>query len=193
MAKSHAERQKEYRERKKAEQGSKWLENESKRTKRYYIKIGELDKSEARKQRRKFQIRQLKYREKKRKEAERHNVENDIRPSTSNDVQSNDVSSSSTRLVVKLSTNKRRKCSEKKLKNRIEYLERVNSSIEKRNQSLRKKMSRLRRQTNSPKTPKSKSDKEMREAGIDPNPTIKKKLLFANCISYQLKQKSICH
>lgn len=54
-------------------------------------------------------------------------------------------------------------------------------------------MWRLSKQTNSPKTPKSKSDKEMREAGIDPNHTIKKKLLFANCISYQLKQKSICH
>lgn len=87
MAKSHSERQKDYRERKKAEQGSKWLENESKRTKRYYSKIGQLDKSEARKQRQKFRIRQLKYREKKRADAERRNVENlenEIRPSTSN-------------------------------------------------------------------------------------------------------------
>ena len=61
MAKSHAERQKEYREQKKAEQGSKWVENESKRTRRYYTKIGQLDQSEARKQRLKFRIRNLKY------------------------------------------------------------------------------------------------------------------------------------
>jgi len=155
MAKSHAVRQKEYRERKKAEQWSKWLENKSKRTKIYYTKIGQLDKSEARKQRLKFRIRNLKYSEKKRVEAERRNVEHEIRPSTSNEVQSNDVSSSSTRLVVKISTHKRKKSSEKRLKNRIEYLKRV-FSIEKRNQSLRKKLWRIGKQTNSPKTPKSK-------------------------------------
>ncbi|KAL4233426.1 hypothetical protein ACF0H5_008107 [Mactra antiquata] len=65
MAKSHAQRQKEYCERKKAE-GSKWLENESKRTKKFYTKIGQLTKSEAKKRRQTLRIKQIDYRARKR-------------------------------------------------------------------------------------------------------------------------------
>ena len=55
MAKSHAQRQKEYRERKKAEIGSNWLEKESKRTKKYYTKVEQLTKTEAKKKETKAQ------------------------------------------------------------------------------------------------------------------------------------------
>lgn len=56
MAKSHAQRQKKYIERKEAEMWSKWLENESKRTKKYFTKIGKLTVAEAKKSRQKLRI-----------------------------------------------------------------------------------------------------------------------------------------
>ena len=65
MAKSHAQRQKEYRERKKAEMGSNWLEKESKRNKKYFTKVGQLTKTEAKKRRQKLRIKQIDYRERK--------------------------------------------------------------------------------------------------------------------------------
>jgi hypothetical protein len=195
MAKSHAQRQKEYRDRKKAEEGSKWLEKESRRTKKYYTKIGHLTKSEANRRRQTLRIKQIDYRARKRARVNTE-VENEPEnlPSTSeaSGIQYSEISSSDTRLIVKFEKKKRNTSSEKKLRKKIEYLKQVRSKIQKRNQNLRKKISRMNMNTSSPRTPKSRSERELRKAGIETNmnPKIKKKLLFANCISHELKRGS---
>ena len=205
MAKSHAQRQKEYRERKKADHGSNWLENESKRTKAYYKKVSELSESAAAKRRKFLRKKQAAYRARK-KEAEadvqrQKDININIRepePSTSqcNNIQLNEVSSSNCKMVVKLDYKRRAKDRvSSKGRKRLKYLEQVKKNLEKNNQKLRKSISRLKQKltTSSKKsnctTPRSLAEKDMREAGIriDKNSSIKKKLIFANCLIKQIK------
>ena len=54
MAKTNAERQREYRERKKAQSGSTYLEKERKRQKKYYVKAKDLSKKELEKKTRRY-------------------------------------------------------------------------------------------------------------------------------------------
>ena len=80
----------------------------------------------------------------------------------------------------------------------MKYLKQVGDQLRRQNESLRKKMDRLKLkfskranvEAKSPKTPKSKSDHEMRKAGIDPNnhPGIRKKLIFTNCIVNEMRK-----
>ena len=61
MAKTHAQRQKEYRERKKAELGDTWVKAENRRTQKYYVPTAFLskDRADQRRKRVKKNVRQF--------------------------------------------------------------------------------------------------------------------------------------
>lgn len=185
MAKSHAQRQKEYRERKKAEGGSQWLEKESKRTKKYYTNVSKLSKREAAKRREKLRVKQAVYRASKKFDNANEIIRNtntgnvlseEPRPSTSgNDIQMAEVTSSDSTLVVKMKFQRKQKStSEKKKKQKIDYFARVIKNLRRKNQSLRQAVSRMKQKTKgkgpkTPITPRSTAEKEMKEAGLEPN------------------------
>lgn len=199
MAKSHAQRQKEYRERKKAEAGSRWLQEETKRTKKYYKKISELSKHEAKRQRKKIRVKQANYRAalkaKKTTEATINRAnESEPQPSTSyavdNTHHSTIVSPSDRRLIVKIPKPKSSKRHTKKL----EYLKLVKERLKKKNDSLRKSVERLKKKitkgTDKNNTPRSKAEHEMRKTGHNPTKqtNIRKKLIFVNCLVDEMKR-----
>ena len=61
MAKTNAERQREYRERKKREVGSKFLEKERKRQQKYYVKTADLAKKDLKERREAVKMRVRKH------------------------------------------------------------------------------------------------------------------------------------
>ena len=187
------------------------MKNESNRTKKYYTKEAKLTKEEAKKFRRKLRDKQGLNRLRK-KEMSNSAVSSSSSPNTVastsqdyNDKQKNEVSSSDSRMLVRLqfgktqkqSEGKKQKRSDKKLKNKIEYLRAVRKDLERKNQTLRKRLSRLQRKESNvsnkiPKTPRSKSEHELREAGSNPKTSsqIKRKLIFANCLANQMKRSN---
>jgi hypothetical protein len=199
MAKTHAQRQKEYRERKKESLGKTWLASESKRTKKYYKKVSTLSTSEAKKRRKQLREKQASYRARKYLE---RGVNNEAQQGTTlntahNDIQTNEVSSTSTdsRLIVKLAYHKK----QKKYNKKIQYLKQVSEVMKRKNENLRRQLNRMKLkikkkgniETKSPRTPKSRSESEMKKAGIEPDkhPNIRKKLMFANCIVGEMREK----
>ena len=176
MAKSHAERQREYRERKKAEQNSTWLNNETKRTKKYYTKISHLSETEAEKRRQALLKKQRRYLARKKQIAKRVNTSEESLPGQStinaiteesDQLQDTEVSSTNQKLIVKLQpVSKQRKSNGKKNAKQIQYLQQVKKNLERNYQALLKtKLSRMRRLTvkpnaSSPKTPTSTARKE---------------------------------
>ena len=67
MAKSKAERMREYRERKKEQLGDKWLKSERRRLRGYFVPMAELDDEKQMKLREQNKIRQARYRNEKKK------------------------------------------------------------------------------------------------------------------------------
>ncbi|KAH3849543.1 hypothetical protein DPMN_091946 [Dreissena polymorpha] len=207
MSKSHTQRQKVYRERKKAEGGSQLLEKESKRTKKYYTNVSKLSKREAAKRREKLRVKQEVYRASKKFDYANEIIRNtnignvlseEPRPSTSgNDIQMAEVTSSDSTLVVKMTFQRKQKStSEKKKKQKIDYFARVIKNLRRKNQSLRQAVSRMKQITKgkgpkTPTTPRSTAEKEMKEAGLESNQheTIRKKLVFGHCITNEMKQR----
>jgi len=108
MAKSKAERMREYRERKKEQLGDKWLKSERRRVRGYFVPMAELDDEKQMKLREQNKIRQARYRNEKKRsgnsEAAASSVitdgSNEPQPSTSTNAVTS--TTSDTVLTVKL-------------------------------------------------------------------------------------------
>ena len=186
MAKTNAEKQKEYRERKKLE-SDKFLEKERKRQKKYYIKTTQLKKKEMKEHRQAVKERVQRSRAQKKALIERIHEENES-------FTSSNTERAYTPMLVSLPFPKRGEASRKRrsddrLYKKIAKLEREKNNLKRKCNTLRKRATRN-SSTNSPLTPKRKTIKMMKAAGINPGnaPEIQKQLLFAETISKEIQE-----
>lgn len=210
MAKTKAQRMKEYRERKKALLGDEWLKKERERVRAYKPPIDQLSKEEQEHKRKLNRKHCEKYRQKRKTEktAEQSSQNNDNVVSTAAD--SNGVSSttgSTTEiLTVKMNFNKPENSRKSRGRKRIsralakqyrhnEQLEEDNKSLKRRLNTTRKRLNRLelklKKETpQTPLTPRTKANRLLAENGIDPckAPMIRQKLVFAECLTGEIKE-----
>lgn len=212
MAKTKAQRMKEYRERKKALLGDEWLKKERERVRVYKPPIAELS-IEEQEHKRKMNRKHCDTYRKKRKLAYEEEASPDIQINENNDStitdDCNGVSSTtfnmSEPLTVKINFNKpessRKSRGRKRVSRALAKQYRLNEKLEEENDSLRRKLNSTRKRLNrlelkhkqettaKPLTPRGKANKLMEENGIDPAkaPKIKQKLVFAECLTDEIK------
>lgn len=211
MVKTHAQRQKEYQERKKAELGDKWLKAESSRTKRYHVPTAMLskEKADSRRERVKKNVRRFRTKLRNQKNADKSQHERSDANQVNTISSSNEVSSSSDiqnpstsniqnpttpkKLIVKLpgmATRNRVSRRVARQQREIRKLKDLSESLERKNASLRKKYSRLNQKCKSfAYSPRSKAEKDLRASGISPrkHPRIAHQLVFKNCLTEEIK------
>ena len=216
MAKSKAQRMKEYRERKKAALGEAWFNAERKRVQAYYKPVSSLNKNEQKERRDKVRKKVQEYR--KRQKSLQQKEGSDISeysspgPSVSRETLSDDengVSSATTctspPLIIKLPAINAKVVAGKqrvthalqRANNNIKNLKRKNQTLQKAINTSRKKLEREKKkripliQKN---TPRSKTDSLMTQAGLESNSErlqpIRKKLIYAECISQEVNKTS---
>ena len=204
MAKSKAQRMREYRERKKAELGEEWLRRENRRVKSYFVPVSQLSKEKTAKRRERNRGNAQSYRAKKQMKLSDDNntnvaIVNNAGTSTSREDE-NGVSSTSdilnSPLVVKLQAMKShssvgKKCTSRALAKAYREIERLSDQkkdLSRKLNSARKRISRFEKKK--PMTPKSKTDKLLRDAGVSPRcrKELRKKLLYAEVISEEIKE-----
>ena len=185
MAKTNAEKQKEYRERKKLQSGS-FLEKERKRQKKNYVKTAELTKKQLKERREKVNERVKRSRKATKMLTEIMNV-------SSSDTCDTDASVSPLLVSINFpgrgeSSRKRKRSSDDKLRYKIAKLSHEKRRLELKCDSLRKKVGRKMKSKNQV-TPNSKATKMLTAIGIDPEkaPEIKKQLLFAEAVSLEIQ------
>ena len=169
MAKTNAEKQKEYRERKKLE-SDEFLEKERKRQKTYYVKTTQLKKKELKERRQAAKERVQRSRTQKKALIEKIREENES-------CASSDTNGTFTPMMVSLqfpkrgeASRKRKRCSDDRLYKKIAKLEKEKHNLKRKCDSLRKRVTRNSStgKMNYPLTPKRKTIKMMRAAGINP-------------------------
>ena len=160
MAKSKAQRMREYRERKKAKLGHLWLKAETDRVKGYYVPTSELNANSQRKRRLKNKENQFKFPNKRR-------TQNNVEP-TQEPVSDNTISSTSdTTLTVRLpfkNSNTKSSSGKKRISRalsrsykRIETLEDRNEDLQRKLKYAKRRLQRYEAKTQA-NTPKSKTD-----------------------------------
>lgn len=185
MAKTRAEIQKAYRQRKKAKEGGRYKQREVKRVQKYYRSTADLSKSELQERRQAIRQSVAKHREAKRRMSSNESSSNGSIQSSSK--------VSKRRLVISLDFNKPRKRSRalKKAKKEISSLEQRVRNLEKSNQRMRKRNQRLVNQNsgehteNNENTPRTRTKEQLKEAGLRPkqvHPSLRKRLLFSNVL-----------
>ena len=184
MAKTRAEIQKAYRERKKAKEGSAYLDNEVKRVQKYYHRTVNLSKTELEKRREKIRESVNKHRASRRRRA------------------NEEATTSNSRLLVKIDFNKGRKKTptsrraRKKiasLEERISHLERANKRVSKRYERLVKGGSAKRSTNADEMTPRSRTNNQLRKAGLNPkkaDESLKRRLLFSNVLVDEIRESA---
>ena len=184
MAKTNAQKQKDYRERKKRE-SNKFLEKERNRQKKYYKKTSELTTQQLTKRRKEVKERVRRSREESKRLLKKICEQNE----------KSDSEKSVSPLLVNIKfpargeqSRKRKRRRKNNLRQKIAKLTEEKRRLVLKVDSLRKKVHRE-KQTKSSQTPNTKITKMIREAGIDPAnvPEIKKKLLFAEAVSLEFK------
>ena len=181
MAKTNAEKQKEYRERKKLE-SDEFLEKERKRQRKHYVKTTQLKKKELKERRQAVKERVQRSRAQKKALIEK------IRENES--CASSDTNGTFTPMIVSLQFPKRGEASRKRKRRSNDRLYKKIAKLEKEKHNLKRKCDSLRKRftrnsstgkMNYPLTPKRKTIKMMKTAGINPGnaPEIQKQLLFA--------------
>ena len=191
MAKTNAEKQIEYRERKKLE-SDEFLEKERKRQKKYYVKTTQLKKKEL-----KERIQAVKERV-KRSRAQKKALTEKIREENES-CALNDTNGTFTPMMVYLqfpkqgeASRKRKRRSDDRLYKKIAKLEKKKHNLKRKCDSLRKRVTRNSStgKMNYPLTPKRKTIKMMKAAGINPGnaPEIQKQLLFAETIPKEIQE-----
>ena len=183
MAKTNAQKQREYRERKK-QQSDSFLEKERKRQKRYYKKTSELSKKQ-------LKERRIAVKERVKRSREKAKIFDETNNQSS---VSQDSDATVSPFIVSInfpkrgeSSRKRRRQSDDKLYHKIAKLKNDKRKLELKCESLRKRMSR-KEKLSSPLTPKRKTEKLLRTIGVKSSeaPEIKKQLLFAEAISLEI-------
>ena len=141
MAKSNAQKQQEYQERKKSND-DKFLDKERRRQKKYYTPVDKLSKTEHKKRKEAVRARVKKSREEARKLLKR--VEELSQPSPSSNIDSS-ICSDSSGFVVKISfpskgnsSKKRRLERQQQARQELQSLKNKNDQLQKRNEALRK-------------------------------------------------------
>ena len=145
MAKSNAQKQREYRERKKSND-DKFLEKERRRQKKYYTPVDKLSKTEHKKRKEAVRARVKKSREEASKLFKR--VQELSQPSPSSSIDSS-ICSDSSGFVVKISfpskgnsSKKRRLERQQRARRELQSLKNKNDQLQKRNEALRKRLER---------------------------------------------------
>lgn len=184
MAKTRAEIQKAYRQRKKAKEGGRYKQREVKQVQKYYRSTADLSKSELQERRQAIRESVAKHREAKRRMSSNESSSNGSIQSSSK--------VSKRRLVISLDFNKPRKRSRtlKNAKKEISLQQRVRN-LEKSNQRMRKRNQRLVNQNsgehteNNENTPRTRTKEKLKEAGLRPkqvHPSLRKRLQFSNVL-----------
>ena len=145
MAKSNAQKQREYRERKKSND-DKFLEKERRRQKKYYTPVDKLSKTEHKKRKEAVRARVKKSREEARKLLKR--IQELSQPSPSSSIDSS-ICSDSSGFAVKVSfpskgnsSKKRRLERQQRARRELQSLKNKNDQLQKRNEALRKRFER---------------------------------------------------
>lgn len=205
MAKSKAQRMREYRERKKEQLGEKWLKSERERVKGYHVPIADLDSEKRQKKREGNKRRQALYRLRKKEKNAAHdsNNQSEVRTespiaSTSNTSENLVPSTSSCNLTVKLpfcTSNIRKSIGKRRVSRAlaksyktINTLEEQNSELKKKLKTAQKMIQRHNKKDHS-NTPRGKTDALLKKSGIHPKqvPDIRKRLIYAECLSEEIK------
>ena len=145
MAKSNAQKQREYRERKKSND-DKFLEKERRRQKKYYTPVDKLSKTEHKKRKEAVRARVKMSREEARKLLKR--VQELSQPSPSSSIDSS-ICSDSSRFIVKISfpskgssSKKRRLERQQRACRELQSLKNKSGQLQRRNEALRKRLER---------------------------------------------------
>ena len=191
MAKTNAEKQKDYRERKKLV-SDEFLEKERKRQKTYYVKTSQLKKNELKKRREAVKEKVRRSRAQKKALIEKIREDNESCATV-------DTDRNFSPMMVSLqfpkggeASRKRKRRSDDRLHEKIAKLKKEKQQLSRKCDSLRKKLTRSSStvKINSPLRPKRKTMKMMKNAGINPcNAShIQKQLLFAETISKEIQE-----
>ncbi|WAR26588.1 hypothetical protein MAR_012292, partial [Mya arenaria] len=151
MAKSKAERMREYRARKKEKLGEKeWLKKERARTKAYFKPMALLDESKQLEIRENNRLNQIRFRRKKHEQkntgVDRSNTE--LQPSTSTESNENEISSTTdTTITIKLPFPSRAQKGKKRTSRALSKPYRRVETLEDQNEALKRKLSSKRPKT----------------------------------------------
>ena len=201
MPTSKSERMKAYRAKKKAQLGDGWLLLERQRVQQYYKRTEDLNRAE--KQQRREKVRQQ-VRRHRQKQKLSDTTEPAQQGSCATDKDESGISGTpslqpgtSSEMKVKLPSVERTKKLKKRNAKALSKAYRKIKTLEERNTCLKRKLnteaqrrSREKKKKTKPSTPTGKVAKLMRSAGISPrdSETIRKKLLFAECMTTEIQQ-----
>lgn len=153
MGKSKAEIQREYRERKKLQEGEGYLKRERARVKGYYVPIAEQSKKKANERRKKVREAVRKHREKMKMELSQESIQD-------SEITSTTEASSTTSMIVKLPaidlrnrTRRRVSRATAKCRRTIEKLNEENRNLSRRVKTISKRYQRLLSKTKAPIQP----------------------------------------
>lgn len=202
MPLSRAEIQKGYRERKKAKEGESYLRKERTRRMKYYVPSAELSTKERKRRNKQNAERVKKHREKRKTEVLQ--AEEDNIGETSGYESNLTATGEERQLIVRMNFSSSKKGSARKRISRavskahreINHLKAKNNEMKKKIRKLQKRNERLQKQKQggvSPQTPRSKTDRDLREAGISPNrgKAVKRKLLLGNALLCEIKEANL--
>ena len=208
MAKSKAEIQKAYRERKKLAEGERYLEKERQRRRRYYVPRSQMNETQLKEVRRRNNEDVKKNYRKKKQEAqearEAQAAQNAHHADNEDDLSSGHDTASS--LIVKMDFTQKRsnKGARKRISrelNRAKYnvkkLTAQNANLTRKYKTIlrryqRQLKSKLEKTRNSPSTPRSLTEKVMRSARLstDQASKVRKQLLLGNVLIHEIKESS---
>lgn len=215
MAKTKAERMKAYRAKKKEQMGEKWLRQERERVRGYYVPTDELNEKKKSQRRLKNRMAGIRHYHKHKKSKET-GADSTVgaEASTSKELQSDSVSSSGVDSSTEIRStspgvatlpvkfpfqsmrdfrskggSKRVSRALKRSKERIETLEDKNEDLQRKLKTVQRRLQRYEARK-IPTTPRSKSDKVLKNAGINPNsvPEVRKRLIYVECINEEVKK-----
>ena len=196
MAKTNAERQREYRERKKANEGQKYLAKERARQQKNYKKVKDLSKKELRERREAVKLRVQKHRCTTKKLLEASKCD------TSLTINSSTASSPEPAFLVAMNFPKRGESSRKRKRRsddcfykKIRKLQNEKQALQKSNATLRQRVHRMKKKqgcqlSGQEMTPNKSVSLLLRSNGLSPSKTskqLKKSLLFSEVVSKEIK------
>lgn len=201
MALTRAEIQRNYRQRKKEKEGEKYLEKERQRQRRNYIPVALLSSSAQKKRNRKINERVRKHRKNKKERQEIPLQEDDavenLPESSGYESMSASVSNERELLQVRLPIlSARRNGPKKRLSKALSKAHREIKKLKSENDNLQRKVKTIQRRVQrmknkqAPATPRSKTDKMMKEHGLDGRArNVRKQLLMSNVIIDEVNKK----
>ena len=196
MVKLNAEKQRDYRERKKLE-GPDFLEKQRKRQKDSYVKTSSLSKKELQERRIAVKERVQRSRDRKKAVRKKEQIQNEISYASSSTEADTDQTMSPSSILVSIpfpkrgeAFRKRKPRSDDRLYKKIKKLENEKRKPQRKCESLPKKIFRSSKKKGKSSTLNIKKNKLMRGAEINHRdaPEIQKQLLFAETLSSEIRE-----